>query len=144
MAPVTRARAALPPIVPVGAARHHGAAEGDVTWVAKSRRMSDRWSTSRLEAFSDGMFAIAITLLILEIDVPESGFRDLWNGIADQWPSYLAYATSFITIGGLWLAHHGISRRLASADGNDATEHPAAAARLLSPVPNEADGRGDR
>ena len=78
--------------------------------------MSDRWSTSRLEAFSDGVFAIAITLLILEVSVPESGFDDLWSGIGDQWPSYLAYATSFLTIGGLWLAHHGIFRRLASAD----------------------------
>ena len=79
--------------------------------------MSNRWNTSRLEAFSDGIFAIAITLLVLEISVPESDFDDLWKGIADQWPSYLAYATSFITIGGLWLAHHGIFRRLASADG---------------------------
>jgi uncharacterized membrane protein len=83
----------------------------------EARRISDRWDTSRLEAFSDGVFAIAITLLVLEISVPESAFDDLWKGIADQWPSYLAYATSFITIGGLWLAHHGIFRRLASADG---------------------------
>ena len=79
--------------------------------------MGSRWDTGRLEAFSDGVFAIAITLLVLEISVPESGFEDLWKGIADQWPSYLAYATSFLTVGGLWLAHHGIFRRLASADG---------------------------
>ncbi len=79
--------------------------------------MRNRWGTGRLEAFSDGVFAIAITLLILEISVPESGFEDLWQGIADQWPSYLGYVTSFLTIGGLWLAHHGIFRRLASADG---------------------------
>jgi uncharacterized membrane protein len=79
--------------------------------------MRDRWDTGRLEAFSDGVFAIAITLLVLEIGVPESDFEHLWKGIADQWPSYLAYATSFLTIGGLWLAHHGIFRRLASADG---------------------------
>lgn len=52
-----------------------------------------------MEAFSDGVFAIAITLLILEISVPESAFEDLWRGILDQWPSYLAYATSFLTIG---------------------------------------------
>lgn len=79
--------------------------------------MGDRWSTDRLESFSDGVFAIAITLLVLEIGVPESEFDDLWKGIADQWPSYLAYVTSFLTIGGLWLAHHGILRRLAGADG---------------------------
>jgi uncharacterized membrane protein len=79
--------------------------------------MSDRWTTGRLEAFSDGVFAIAITLLILEVNVPERGFEDLWRGIADQWPSYLAYATSFLTIGAMWLVHHGIFRRLASADG---------------------------
>lgn len=78
--------------------------------------MGNRWSTSRLEAFSDGVFAIAITLLVLEISVPESDFDNLWRGILDQWPSYLAYATSFITIGGLWLAHHAIFRRLSSAD----------------------------
>jgi uncharacterized membrane protein len=69
-----------------------------------------------MEAFSDGVFAIAITLLILEISVPESAFGDLWSGIAHQWPSYLAYATSFITIGGIWAAHHGIFRRLAYAN----------------------------
>jgi uncharacterized membrane protein len=72
----------------------------------------DRWGTGRIEAFSDGVFAIAITLLILEIAVPESEFDNLWRGIAHQWPAYLAYATSFITIGGIWLVHHGIFRRL--------------------------------
>jgi uncharacterized membrane protein len=78
--------------------------------------MSEHWGTSRIEAFSDGVFAIAITLLILEIGVPRSDFDDLWAGIADQWPSYLAYATSFLTIGGLWMAHHGLMRRLAYAN----------------------------
>jgi uncharacterized membrane protein len=74
------------------------------------------WGTSRTEAFSDGVFAIAITLLILEVNVPETAFDNLWRGIIDQWPSYLAYATSFITIGGIWLAHHGIFRRLQYAN----------------------------
>ncbi len=74
--------------------------------------MESYWGTGRTEAFSDGVFAIAITLLILEVNVPETAFDNLWRGIADQWPSYLAYATSFITIGGIWLAHHGIFRRL--------------------------------
>ena len=76
----------------------------------------NRWGTGRIEAFSDGVFAIAITLLVLEIGVPEDDLDDLWSGIADQWPSYLAYVTSFLTIGGIWMAHHGIFRRLKSAD----------------------------
>ena len=79
-------------------------------------RVDDRWSTGRMEAFSDGVFAIAITLLVLELSVPESDFANLWQGIADQWPSYLAYVTSFLTIGGIWVAHHGIFRRLAYAN----------------------------
>jgi uncharacterized membrane protein len=74
------------------------------------------WSTGRMEAFSDGVFAIAITLLILEVSVPESEFDHLWRGIAHQWPAYLAYATSFLTIGGIWMAHHGIFRRLEFAN----------------------------
>lgn len=78
--------------------------------------MSNRWSTDRLEAFSDGIFAIAITLLVLEIGVPEADFDNLWRGIADQWPSYLAYVTSFLTIGAIWLGHHAIFRRLAEVD----------------------------
>ena len=79
--------------------------------------MGNRWDTGRTEAFSDGVFAFAITLLVLDIDVPESAFSHLWRGIADQWPSYLGYATSFLTVGGIWLVHHGIFRRLQYADG---------------------------
>jgi uncharacterized membrane protein len=67
-----------------------------------------RFDTVRVEAFSDGVFAIAITLLVLEISIPPDGFKDLWRGIGDQWPSYLAYVTSFLTIGALWLAHPAI------------------------------------
>ena len=78
----------------------------------------DRWDTGRIEAFSDGVFSIAATLLVLEIAVPEADFDHLWKGIADQWPSYLSYATSFLTIGGLWLVHHAIFRRLRFADFN--------------------------
>jgi uncharacterized membrane protein len=53
---------------------------------------------------------------VLEINVPEDEFENLWKRIADQWPSYLGYVTSFLTVGGLRLIHHGIFRRLASAD----------------------------
>ena len=76
----------------------------------------DRWETGRIEAFSDGVFAIAVTLLVLDIDVPASAFDNLWRGFADQWPAYLAFATSFVTIGGIWMLHHGVFRRLRYAN----------------------------
>ena len=63
--------------------------------------------TGRVEAFSDGVFAIAITLLILEIRVPESaGHGTLGRALAHLWPSYLAFLASFMTIGVMWLNHH--------------------------------------
>ena len=74
------------------------------------------WGTSRVEAFSDGVFAIAITLLVLDIHVPATEFHNLWAGIAHEWPSYLGYATSFAIVGGIWLAHHGVFRRLRYAN----------------------------
>jgi len=72
--------------------------------------------TGRTEAFSDGVFAVAITLLVLDIRVPLTAFDNLWRAIIDQWPAYLGYATSFVTIGGIWLAHHGVFRRLQYAN----------------------------
>ena len=78
--------------------------------------MDDRWDTGRTEAFSDGVLAIAITLLVLDLNVPASEFDQLWRGILEEWPAYLAYASSFLTIGGIWLRHHGIFARLAYVD----------------------------
>jgi uncharacterized membrane protein len=62
--------------------------------------------TSRLEAFSDGVFAIAITLLVLEIHVPTDRGADLWQALGEQWPSYAGYVVSFLTIGIIWVNHH--------------------------------------
>ena len=62
--------------------------------------------TARVEAFSDGVFAIAITLLILEIKVPREAGHDLWKLLLAQWPSYFAFVTSFATIGIMWINHH--------------------------------------
>lgn len=78
--------------------------------------MSARWSTGRLEAFSDGIFAIAITLLVLDIAIDKSELHDFWGAVGNQWPAYLGYATSFLAIGGLWLIHDTIFRRLEVAD----------------------------
>lgn len=78
--------------------------------------MSERWGTGRVEAFSDGVFAIAITLLVLDINVPASSFDDLWSAIVHEWPSYLGYVTSFLTVGGIWMGHHGMFRRMRYAN----------------------------
>jgi uncharacterized membrane protein len=61
--------------------------------------------TGRLEAFSDGVFAIAATLLVLEIGV-DTARGDLGAQLTHIWPSYLAYATTFLIIGIIWLNHH--------------------------------------
>jgi uncharacterized membrane protein len=74
--------------------------------------MARQWDTARTEAFSDGVLAIAITLLVLDLRVPLNEFHDLKHGILHEWPSYLAYVTSFMAIGGVWLAHHGVFHRL--------------------------------
>jgi len=68
-----------------------------------------------MEAFSDGVFAIAITLLILEIGVPTGSEDDLLKALADQWLSYLAYLVSFATIGAVWIKHTVITEYLDSA-----------------------------
>ncbi len=68
--------------------------------------LSHHTDTSRLEAFSDGVFAIAITLLVLEIAVPKIEGRALSSALADEWPSYLGFALSFIVIGIMWMNHH--------------------------------------
>ncbi len=73
----------------------------------------DDKETGRLEAFSDGVFAVAITLLVLNIKIPTADSPDkllddpyLWPMLLGQWPTLVAYATSFATIGIMWLNHH--------------------------------------
>jgi uncharacterized membrane protein len=74
-------------------------------------------NTNRMEAFSDGVFAIAITLLVLEIHVPEPGSGgSLGHELLAQWPSYAAFVVSFLTIGIIWINHHAMVRRLRVAD----------------------------
>lgn len=69
-----------------------------------------------MEAFSDGVFAIAITLLVLEIAVPAGSEDDLLQALVDQWPSYLGYLVSFSTIGAAWIGHTVITEHLDRAD----------------------------
>lgn len=73
---------------------------------------------NRLEAFSDGVFAIAITLLVIEIRPPtpaegETLARALW----EQWPHYLGYFLSFLVLGVMWLNHHRIFEPAQRVDG---------------------------
>jgi uncharacterized membrane protein len=72
--------------------------------------------TGRTEAFSDGVFAIAITLLILIVGVEDTPHGDLGRELLDQWPAYLAYAVSFLTIGIMWVNHHSMFRHFARVD----------------------------
>src|SRR5947207_11879686 len=71
-------------------------------------------ATGRVEAFSDGVFAIAITLLILTITPPTHG--ELGHELLRLWPSYVAYIVSFLTIGIIWVNHHAIFRLFAGVD----------------------------
>jgi TMEM175 potassium channel family protein len=71
-------------------------------------------TTNRLEAFSDGVFAVAITLLVLEIHVP--GGENLWHDLKEEWPSFAAFAVSFWVIGIIWVNHHGVVDHLKRAD----------------------------
>jgi len=74
-------------------------------------------STNRLEAFSDGVFAVAITLLVLDLKVPSVGGRhSLAHQLGAQWPNYVAFVVSFLTIGIIWINHHAMMSRLAAAD----------------------------
>src|SRR5207249_5147766 len=72
--------------------------------------------TSRVEAFSDGVFAIAITLLILSVGIDKAPHGDLGTYLVDLWPAYLAYAVSFLTIGIMWVNHHLLFDNFARVD----------------------------
>ena len=72
--------------------------------------------TGRLEAFSDGVFAIAITLLVLDLVIPAGAVAHLLRSVGDLWPSYLAYVVSFATIGSIWLGHNAVTEYLERVD----------------------------
>ncbi len=70
-------------------------------------------TTARLEAFSDGVFAIAATLLVLNVNVTGVPLR---KALVHGWPSYVAYAVSFLTIGIMWVNHHGVFSQIDKVD----------------------------
>src|SRR4051794_29311017 len=76
-------------------------------------------SSRRTEAFSDGVFAIAITLLVLDLVVPthaEAAEHGLAHALASEWPAYFAYLVSFLIIGIIWVNHHGMFDRVRFVD----------------------------
>ena len=78
----------------------------------RSRRPSE---SSRVEAFSDGVFSIAITLLVLELAIPVVRGEFL-KQLVDEWVSYIAYLAAFWTIGVLWMGHHTVFGRIRAID----------------------------
>jgi uncharacterized membrane protein len=75
--------------------------------------------TSRLEAFSDGVFAIAITLLVLDLHVPlhrDTPQGELGGHLLDLWPNYASYAVSFLIIGIIWVNHHAMFHHIDRVD----------------------------
>lgn len=82
--------------------------------------MADRESTAavsdRAEAFSDAIFAITITLLVLEIPRPPLNEPHLGRHLLDAWPEYVAFGVSFVYIGALWLNHHALFTRVGRVD----------------------------
>ena len=73
-------------------------------------------TTQRLEAFSDGVIAIAITLLVLQIRVPHVENGSLLDALLQQWPSYVAFVISFVVIGIMWVSHHSMFERIVRVD----------------------------
>jgi uncharacterized membrane protein len=82
---------------------------------------SEQRDTGRVEAFSDGVFAIAITLLVLQLKVPPldqvADRRALGNALLHLWPSFAAFLTSFSAILIMWMNHHGVFRMVRKVSG---------------------------
>jgi len=70
-------------------------------------------SKGRVEAFSDGVFAVAATVLIFNVTIEKTAPGGLLTALLAAWPKYAAYAASFLTIGVMWINHHGLFERIA-------------------------------
>ncbi len=82
----------------------------------------ERLNPGRVEALSDGVFSVAVTLLVLNIQIPHFGAdktaSDLVAAMLEQWPSYLAFALTFISLGSVWVSHHQMFRYVEAVDSN--------------------------
>src|SRR5215472_14892102 len=85
--------------------------------------------SGRLEAFSDGVFAVAITLLALHLAVPGPGHGPLARQLVGHWPSFTAYVISFLTIGIIWVNHHMLQELLRDRPDAAVPQPPAAVFR---------------
>ena len=72
--------------------------------------------SGRLEAFSDGVFAVAITLLALDLTISGPGGESLAKKLGDHWPAFAAYAVSFAAIGIIWVNHHNLFKNFSEID----------------------------
>src|SRR6266487_2888595 len=76
-------------------------------------------NTNRIEAFSDGVFAVAITLLVLNLQVPQlASANELVPKLSELWPKLLSYALSFVIVGIYWVAHHNTFHYIKQSDRN--------------------------
>jgi uncharacterized membrane protein len=81
--------------------------------VRQNRRLTE---SGRVEAFSDAVFAITITLLVLEIHRPALNEPELGRRLLERWPDYVAFAVSFVYVGVVWLNHHALFARIRNVD----------------------------
>ena len=98
------------------------ASGGDAACVVDPERREalDENETGRIEAFSDGVFAIAATLLVFNLNVPDlrglDNGAELWRGLVGDWPSFAAFVISFLSILIMWSSHHNIFMLIRKVD----------------------------
>ncbi|WP_460352055.1 TMEM175 family protein [Actinoallomurus acanthiterrae] len=83
--------------------------------VDETEEMAEAIAPGRLAAFSDGVIAIAATLLILEVKAPPAG-EEVWPALRHEWPALAAYAVSFLVIGIAWIHHHNMFHQVRRVD----------------------------
>lgn len=85
-----------------------------------NQKTGNTLSTARMEAFSDGVFAVAITLLVLTLEVPQIAdsvvTSELWPKLLELWPKLLSYVLSFLLVGIYWVAHHNTFHYITGTD----------------------------